>query len=269
MEGNSESQATEGNTNPEGANGVTFQAIKELFDQVAATKREGKKHLRVYCSFLQIYNEKIYDLLNVNSLEEGGLRLRWNKEDQFKVENLYVFEVESDTEAKDVYSYGIKNRIMAAHNLNLHSSRSHCILTLTVESMDKETMEQVVISKLQLIDLAGSERTALTGNTADERHMKESIDINKSLFNLRKVISLLAEASNSTAANRENAFIPYRDSKLTSLLKQSLGGNSYCLMVSAMFELISLDRLHRPSGCLYRRVSQHHRICCHGLLHRQ
>ena len=230
MEGNSDRPAPEG-ANPEGSKGIIFRAIKELFDQIEAIRSEGKKHFRIYCSFLQIYNEKIYDLLNVNSLQEGGLRLRWNKEDQFKVENLYVFEVETENEARDVYSYGIKNRIMASHNLNLYSSRSHCLLTLTVEAMDKETMEQVVISKLQLIDLAGSERAAMTGNSANERHMKESIDINKSLFNLRKVISLLAEASSGAVLSKDHTFIPYRDSKLTSLLKQSLGGNSYCLMV--------------------------------------
>ncbi len=215
--------------------GVTFRSIQELFDQIRAKNRGKRKHYRVYCSFLQIYNEKIYDLLNAGGLQgqaQGqGLRMRWNKEDQFKVENLFVFEVENAEEAKEIYVYGIKNRMVAAHSLNLFSSRSHCIFSLTVEAMDAANTEQVVISKLQLVDLAGSERSSQTGNIGNEKHFKESIDINKSLFTLRKVISLLAEHSNDA---KEGRFVPYRDSKLTSLLKQSLGGNSFCLMVPSL-----------------------------------
>lgn len=86
----------------------------------------------------------------------------------------------------------------------------------------------MVVSKLQLVDLAGSERSAQTGNTG--LAAKESIDINKSLFTLRKVITTLAEAGNKS----KMAHVPYRDSKLTSLLKQSLGGNSYCLMIACL-----------------------------------
>jgi kinesin family protein 4/21/27 len=225
--------------NDDNRHGITFRSIKELFDQVNVRKASSGKYYRIYCSFLQIYNEKIYDLLNVSCLEGQGLRLRWNKEDQFKVENLFVFEVENYNEAIEIYNYGIKNRIVAAHNLNLFSSRSHCLFTLNVEAIDAENMEQMVISKLQLVDLAGSERTMQTGNYVNERHFKESIDINKSLFILRKVISILSEDSSvSSGKSKEHKFIPYRDSKLTSLLKQSLGGSSYCLMVIRHYFII-------------------------------
>jgi len=217
----------------EKAHGITFRSIYELFEQIKNKRKTKGKIYRVYCSFLQIYSEKIYDLLNTNALQgQGqGLRLRWNKEDQFKVENLFVFEVENAAEAKEIYLYGIRNRAIASHNLNLFSSRSHCIFSLTVEAIDSTNIEHTVISKLQLVDLAGSERASQTGNFNDEKHLKESIDINKSLFTLRKVISLLAEASSGNTFSKDQKFIPYRDSKLTSLLKQSLGGNSFCLMV--------------------------------------
>ena len=221
--------------------GITFRSMHNFFEQLRIRKAENKNfHYSIYCSFLQIYNEKIYDLLNSNSLYGNGLRLRWNKEDQFKVENLFVFEIENEEEAKTIYYQGIKNRVIASHKLNLFSSRSHCIFTLMIETM-QENMEESVISKLQLVDLAGSERTSLTGNSNNEKHLKESIDINRSLFILRKVISTLAESNRESGAHRESRFIPYRESKLTSLLKQSLGGNSFCLMV--IFIAI-IDRLY-------------------------
>lgn len=123
----------------------------------------------------------------------------------------------------DLFHFGIKNKIVASHNLNQASSRSHAIFTVTCESVDPANVDNVVISKLQLVDLAGSERIALTGTKG--LAAKESIDINKSLFVLRKVIMGLSDSSR--IKNQDNAHIPYRDSKLTSLLKQSIGGNSY------------------------------------------
>lgn len=112
--------------------------------------------------------------------------------------------------------------------MNNASSRSHCIFTINVEQSSADDVNNVVISKLQLVDLAGSERAGLTGNTGIA--YKESIDINKSLLTLRKVINGLSDNKGSKA----KAHIPYRESKLTCLLKQSLGGNSYCLMIACL-----------------------------------
>ena len=94
-----------------------------------------EKHITVSCSFLQIYNEKVFDLLNAGHLKKGkagdqGLRIRWNKNDQFTVENLYVFKCDSPEHALLLYNKGVKNKIVASHNLNHASSRSHCIFTL-------------------------------------------------------------------------------------------------------------------------------------------
>lgn len=118
----------------------------------------------------------------------------------------------------ELFHRGIKNKIVASHLLNHASSRSHAIFTVTLEIIDHANVENVITSKLQLVDLAGSERTSMTGNQG--QHVKESIDINRSLFTLRKVISGLADnMGGAQKAEHVAVHIPYRDSKLTSLLK--------------------------------------------------
>ncbi len=128
---------------------------------------------------------------------------------------------------------------MASHNLNLYSSRSHCILSIKVKI--KEDNQPVKVCRLELVDLAGSERAAITGSQGITR--KECIQINQSLFVLRKVINSLV-SKQLRKNSKKTVFIPYRDSKLTSLLKQSIGGNSYCLMVIP-FSLPSVIILYR------------------------
>ena len=145
-------------------NGITIRSIREIFRQAEEMKKE--KHVTISCSFLQIYNEKVYDLLNAALLKKSkpggaadqGLRIRWNKNEQFTVENLYVFKCDSPEHALTLYNKGIKNKIVASHNLNHASSRSHSIFSLTVEMVDNAAVDNSVVSKLQLVDLAGSER---------------------------------------------------------------------------------------------------------------
>ena len=131
-----------------------------------------------------------------------------------------------------MYKYGARNRVLASHNLNDFSSRSHSIFSLTIESQDLRDPVNVTVSKLQLVDLAGSEKQSLTGTTGQQA--KESIDINKSLHVLRKVITALTESQSGGQKGGKGGVVPYRESKLTCLLKQSLGGNSYTLMVSIL-----------------------------------
>lgn len=164
-----------------------------------------------------------------------GLRLRWHPKEEFIVENLQQHECSSADQVFHYYCLGLQNKVMASHRLNSISSRSHCILTLTVESYDLVDVISVVRSKLVLVDLAGSERPAVTG-TIGKQH-KEAIEINKSLFTLRQVINSLGDAIIGKA--KKECYIPYRDSKLTSLLRHSLGGNSYCLMVRKFFSLLN------------------------------
>jgi kinesin family protein 4/21/27 len=158
--------------------------VKDLFKQIERQKQEtSTRQTSVFVSFLQIYNEKVFDLLNPTSASlvvkkpssnkaQGasldqlpGLRMRWNKKDQFVVENLYIFEAFSAKEVLDLYRFGQKNKVLASHNLNEVSSRSHSIFALTLESMDLKDPNHITVSKLQLVDLAGSEKQSLTGTT--------------------------------------------------------------------------------------------------------
>ena len=133
--------------------GITQRGIIELFKQVETLKQQDKtKIVNVFCSYLQIYNEKVFDLLNPNSVQgltalrktqqnqnekdQNGLRIRWTKKNQFAVENLYVFECQSQEEALKLFKYGSQNKILASHNLNEFSSRSHSIFSLSVETQD-------------------------------------------------------------------------------------------------------------------------------------
>ena len=180
--------------------GITGRVAKLLFQKIGEQK--GTARHSVSISFLQIYSERIYDLLNSSSLNNRalsfgqgveGLRLRWNKDEQFTVENLFLFDCGNENDLLKHVVTGLKNRITASHKLNLQSSRSHSILSIKVETVDGSATRN---SRIDLVDLAGSERIGLT--KTEGRQAKESIDINKSLFTLRQVINILSENSGST-----------------------------------------------------------------------
>ena len=139
--------------------------MKELFSKIEQVKKtDNTRHFNVFVSFLQIYSEKVFDLLNPNStgpiqkrpagtLGAGldalpGLRIRWTKKDQFVVENLYIFEASSAKEVLDLYKYGVRSRVLASHNLNEVSSRSHTIFSVTIESSDLRDGNNITVSKL-------------------------------------------------------------------------------------------------------------------------
>ena len=206
--------------------GIVPRAVRALFEEIKSTP--GNIEYTVYCTYLQVYQEKIYDLLNPAQLKQNcpGLKMRWSRHDDFYVENLHTHACYTSQEVLTHFHAGLKNKIMASHNLNSASSRSHCLLSLTIEGVDAES-GGIISSRLQLVDLAGSERAGLTGNEGPA--LKESIEINKSLFTLRQVITSLSGSREGEACH-----VPYRDSKLTSLLKQSIGGNSYCLMIACL-----------------------------------
>jgi hypothetical protein len=118
---------------------------------------------------------------------------------------------------------------MGSHKMNNASSRSHCMLTLRLQNYSLEDPSDQLESKLEVVDLAGSERYKAT--KSEGVVFREGIEINKSLFTLRQVIASLYE---TTTTGKAGLLPPYRDSKLTSLLKQSIGGNSYCLMIACL-----------------------------------
>eukprot|EP00347_Sterkiella_histriomuscorum_P003183 403365273 len=220
--------------------GLAVRTIKEFFRQRTKIKDHLRDNFTFSVSFFQIYNEKVYDLLNFNNNAQapGGrqylqnqndLKVRWNNKDQFIVENLYTYECYNSKEAIALYNQGIKNKIVSSHKMNHASSRSHCIFSINVDQYSPNNPDQpMVSSKMFLVDLAGSERISFIGDI-DKDTQRETIQINKSLMTLRKCIAAL-----SSSHNQDDKHIPYRECKLTSILKQSLGGNCYCLMIACV-----------------------------------
>ncbi|XP_020858841.2 LOW QUALITY PROTEIN: kinesin-like protein KIF14 [Phascolarctos cinereus] len=214
--------------------GIIPRFCEDLFSQVAKKEtQEVSFHLEM--SFFEIYNEKIHDLL-VCKAESGQkkqpLRVREHPVSGPYVEALSVNVVSSYTDVQSWLELGNKQRATAATGMNDKSSRSHSVFTLVMtqtktEFVEEEEHDHRIISRINLIDLAGSERCSAI-QTSGER-LKEGVSINKSLLTLGKVISALSEQ-----ANRKRVFIPYRESVLTWLLKESLGGNSKTAMIATI-----------------------------------
>ncbi|XP_057709910.1 kinesin-like protein KIF13B isoform X2 [Corythoichthys intestinalis] len=210
--------------------GLIPRLCSALFDRTQKEQREQEK-FTVEVSYMEIYNEKVRDLLD----PKGGrqtLRVREHKVLGPYVDGLSRLAVACYKDIEVLMSEGNKSRTVAATNMNEESSRSHAvfniILTHTLTDVQSGTSGEKV-SRLSLVDLAGSERATKTG-AAGER-LKEGSNINKSLTTLGLVISALAEQG--TAKNK-NKFVPYRDSVLTWLLKDCLGGNSRTAMVATV-----------------------------------
>uniref|UniRef100_A0A4W2CT27 plus-end-directed kinesin ATPase n=1 Tax=Bos indicus x Bos taurus TaxID=30522 RepID=A0A4W2CT27_BOBOX len=187
-------------------------------------------------SYMEIYCERVRDLLNPKN--KGHLRVREHPLLGPYVEDLSKLAVTSYTDIADLMDAGNKARTVAATNMNETSSRSHAVFTIvfTQKKHDTETnLSTEKVSKISLVDLAGSERADSTG--AKGTRLKEGANINKSLTTLGKVISALAEVDNCTSKSKKKKktdFIPYRDSVLTWLLRENLGGNSRTAMVAAL-----------------------------------
>ena len=126
-----------------------------------------------------------------------GLKIKTGEGGVINIENVYQFECHDMRDAFKYFWKGLKNKVMASHRINNSSSRSHSILTFTVTQIDLKSQENMIVSKLQLVDLAGSERQShvtLHGQQRDAQHVKEAIEINKSLFTLRQVITALTDS---------------------------------------------------------------------------
>ncbi|XP_041106632.1 kinesin-like protein KIF13B [Polyodon spathula] len=210
--------------------GLIPRLCSSLFDRTLHEQRK-EESFTVEVSYMEIYNEKVRDLLD----PKGGhhsLKVREHKVLGPYVDGLSRLAVACFKDIESLMSEGNKSRTVAATNMNEESSRSHAvfniILTHTLCDLQSGTVSEKV-SKLSLVDLAGSERAAKTG-AAGER-LKEGSNINKSLSTLGLVISALAEQS---SGKNKNKFVPYRDSVLTWLLKDSLGGNSRTAMVATV-----------------------------------
>ncbi|KAI3716452.1 hypothetical protein L1987_67345 [Smallanthus sonchifolius] len=210
--------------------GLTPRVFERLFSRIFEEQNKHADKQLMYqcrCSFLEIYNEQITDLLDP---AQGNLHIREDIKTGVYVENLTEEAVCNIKDVTQLLKKGLSNRRIGATSINMESSRSHSVFTCVVESRCKsmDGLSSFKTSRINLVDLAGSERQKLTG-AAGER-LKEAGNINRSLSQLGNLINILAEVSQ----NGKQRHIPYRDSKLTFLLQESLGGNAKLAMVCAI-----------------------------------
>lgn len=211
--------------------GVIPRICRDMFDRISSLQKDPNLTCTVEVSYLEIYNERVRDLLNPST--KGNLRVREHPSTGPYVEDLAKLVVQSFPEIDNLMDEGNKARTVAATNMNETSSRSHAVftLTLTQKRHDVETrMDSEKVAKISLVDLAGSERQSATG--ASGARLKEGAEINRSLSTLGRVIATLADLSSGKKKNM--SMVPYRDSVLTWLLKDSLGGNSMTAMIAAI-----------------------------------
>ncbi|KAI9743987.1 MAG: kinesin-like protein Klp8 [Claussenomyces sp. TS43310] len=215
--------------------GVTPKICQDMFERITALQQDKNLQCTVEVSYLEIYNERVRDLLNPST--KGNLKVREHPSTGPYVEDLAKLVVSSFNEIENLMDEGNKARTVAATNMNETSSRSHAVftLTLTQKRFDEDTkMATEKVAKISLVDLAGSERATSTGATG--ARLKEGAEINRSLSTLGRVIAALADLSTSGKKKKgaSGSQVPYRDSVLTWLLKDSLGGNSMTAMIAAI-----------------------------------
>ncbi|XP_043336030.1 kinesin-like protein KIF16B isoform X6 [Cervus canadensis] len=219
-----------------GDSGLIPRICEGLFSQINETTRWDEASFRTEVSYLEIYNERVRDLLRRKSSKTFNLRVREHPKEGPYVEDLSKHLVQNYGDVEELMDAGNINRTTAATGMNDVSSRSHAIFTIkfTQAKFDSE-MPSETVSKIHLVDLAGSERADATGATGVR--LKEGGNINKSLVTLGNVISALADLSQDATnplVKKKQVFVPYRDSVLTWLLKDSLGGNSKTIMIATI-----------------------------------
>ncbi|QDZ18855.1 kinesin-like protein [Chloropicon primus] len=231
--GTGKSHTMEGKDDPPELRGIIPNSCCHIFEEIA--RSNNTTEFLVRASYIEIYNEEIRDLLSKNP--QNRLELKENPEKGVYVKGLTAFVVKGVKEILNVITVGKRNRTVGETLMNQDSSRSHAIFMITIESStiaapttgqaspgmeNKESAATIRVGKLNLVDLAGSERQSKTGATGDR--LKEATKINLSLSALGNVISALVDG--------KGGHIPYRDSKLTRMLQDSLGGNTKTLMIA-------------------------------------
>ncbi|XP_017153045.1 chromosome-associated kinesin KIF4 [Drosophila miranda] len=202
--------------------GVIPRAVHDIFGHIAELKAEYT--FKVTCSFVELYQEQFFDLFSAQKREKATVDIR-EIQNRIVMPGLTELDVKSARDATDYLMRGSAGRAVAATAMNETSSRSHAIFTLTVVSSKLEGGKAVTTSKFNLVDLAGSERCSKTLAIGDR--FKEGVNINKGLLALGNVI-------NALGSGHVSGYIPYRQSKLTRLLQDSLGGNSITLMIACV-----------------------------------
>ncbi|XP_030585620.1 kinesin-like protein KIF17 isoform X5 [Archocentrus centrarchus] len=219
--GSGKSFTMQGVSQPAAQKGIIPRAFEHVFESIQCA--ENTKFL-VRASYLEIYNEEIRDLLGSDTKQ--GLELKEHPERGVYVRDLSMHTVHSVGECERIIEQGWRNRAVGYTLMNKDSSRSHSIFTIHLEicNTDASGQDHLRAGKLNLVDLAGSERQSKTGATGER--LREATKINLSLSALGNVISALVDG--------RSKYIPYRDSKLTRLLQDSLGGNTRTLMIACL-----------------------------------
>ncbi|XP_032857478.1 chromosome-associated kinesin KIF4A isoform X1 [Tyto alba] len=203
--------------------GVIPRVIKLLFKE-KEQRQDWEFILKV--SYLEIYNEDILDLLCPSKERSSQINIREDPKEGIKIVGLTERNVTCAQDTVSCLEQGNNSRTVASTAMNSQSSRSHAIFTICIDQRKKNDKNSSFHSKLHLVDLAGSERQKKTKAEGDR--LKEGININRGLLCLGNVISALGDE------NKKGGFVPYRDSKLTRLLQDSLGGNSHTLMIACV-----------------------------------
>ncbi|CAE6252120.1 unnamed protein product [Arabidopsis arenosa] len=231
--------------------GIIPNVMEDIFRRVETTKDSSELLIRV--SFIEIFKEEVFDLLDSNSsallkndsgvqakhtaLSRAPIQIRETASGGITLAGVTEAEVKTKEEMGSYLARGSLCRATGSTNMNSQSSRSHAIFTITLEqkkiasgscTTTEDGGEDILCAKLHLVDLAGSERAKRTG--ADGMRLKEGIHINKGLLALGNVISALGDEKK----RKEGGHVPYRDSKLTRLLQDSLGGNSKTVMIACV-----------------------------------
>ncbi|XP_055840153.1 kinesin-like protein KIF13B isoform X4 [Episyrphus balteatus] len=212
--------------------GIIPRLCDELFGSIS-TRTSSELLYKVEVSYMEIYNEKVHDLLDPKPNKQS-LKVREHNVLGPYVDGLSQLAVTSYKDVDNLMTEGNKSRTVAATNMNAESSRSHAVFSVVLTQILTDHGSGVSgekVSRMSLVDLAGSERAVKTGAVGDR--LKEGSNINKSLTTLGLVISKLADQSIGKN-NRNDKFVPYRDSVLTWLLKDNLGGNSKTVMVATI-----------------------------------
>ena len=202
-----------------------FEKIQNTIDLTKDTEKPVLYSVEV--SYMEIYCERVRDLLQPSN---KNLKVREHKKLGPYVEGLSKCVVKNSPDISRLMDEGNKSRTVASTNMNSESSRSHGVFQIM---MTEKIGQLEKVSKISLVDLAGSERASKTGAVGQQ--LKEGANINKSLTTLGKVIQALAESSENSSTNQSKKdFIPYRESVLTWLLKENLGGNSKTAMIATI-----------------------------------
>jgi kinesin family member 4 len=210
--------------------GIIGQAMSDVFNRRDEIEASNLGRVSIELSYVEVYKEEVYDLLAMRATTNNE-KVRVDVRETTKgtiIEGLTSKAVTNIETVSKYLSEAAVNRSVGGTAMNSHSSRSHAICTLSIRLVrpaNNDGAEEILVSKLNLVDLAGSERAKKTLATGDT--FAEGVSINKSLFALGNVVSALADGGN-------NGFVPYRDSKLTRLLQDALGGNGLTVMLACV-----------------------------------